>query len=103
MPTTEDKRLWTYQALISECKDRWATCAEIWQHVPEEKKMPAVLDGLVALRELEAKKEDGATFYRLTDWGERFAQMMVVSAPKREKKEEPEEQEEEDEDAEYSF
>lgn len=95
MATTEERRIWTYQALISECKNRWATLEEIWEHVPEEKKMPAVIDGLVSLRELEEK--DGK--YRLTDWGERFAQMMVVSAPERQE----EKEEEAEEDAEYSF
>lgn len=110
MPTTDELRVWTYQALISECKNRWATLEEIWEHVPEEKKMPAVIDGLVSLRELEAEERDGVRVFRLTTFGESWASMMLLGkedARKRpssdDSKEEEKEEDGDESDVEYSF
>lgn len=101
--TTEEKRKALYVVLLKLCKGRWASLIEIDAELPyEEPKLEGYLEGLVHLRELErdegaskpaeddgftdSRRRDSLAFddeqtftgYRLTEFGERWAEMSCL-------------------------
>lgn len=75
----EQERCLTYEALLMQASDRWATSREIEQ-VSGQSDLTSVLDGLVNLRELEITMfDDDVPCYRLTEFGHAFAVGIILS------------------------
>jgi hypothetical protein len=80
--STEQKRNHFYEALLMEAQDRWATVEDVNRSlVYVEPKTEGYLDGLVHLREVEVQTfDDGVKAYKMTEFGKRWAEMMLLGS-----------------------